>query len=232
MPLQGNMIVIDSQEAKLPAYVSKPSNTNGKPPGIVIIHDWRGLGNFIKTVADRFASLGYVTIAPDLYLGAFANNPEEARKLSSGLGPESSKKFLDSVTVYLRALDIAKIGITGFCFGGSLAFSQVCESRDISAGVIYYATKIPSEEQLNKVTAPLLIIYGDKDQAVEPEEARQLEQKLKTLGKDAKLLMYPGAPHAFFNEENKESYRADAAKDSWQKTIEFFNGRLLQDWAS
>jgi carboxymethylenebutenolidase len=171
-----------------------------------------------------------VTVAPDLYLGALPSNPEEARKLSSAVTTQSSKKLLDSVVIYLRALDISKIGITGFCFGGTHAFNFACESKDLSAAVIYYATRLPGEEMLQKISLPVLMIYGDQDQNVGPDDARKLENELKAMGKDAELLLYPGCPHAFFNEENKQNYRPEAAKDSWEKTVRFFNSRMLQDW--
>lgn len=230
MPIHGDMVVIDSQGVQLPAYVSKPGDVKNGGPGVMIIHDWWGLGSYVKAVADRLASAGYVAIAPDLYIGKFAANPDEARKLSSGVTPEVAKKLLDSTDTYLRALDIAKIGITGFCFGGTLAFSYVCESKEIKAGVIYYATNLPAENLLRNITAPLMIIYGEDDHTVNPNQAKDLETKLKTMGKDARLVLYPGAPHAFFNDENKQNYRPDAAKDAWAKTLEFFNGRLIQDW--
>jgi len=230
MPFQGSMVVIDLQEVKLPAYVKKPAKASNKTPGIILVHDWMGLGNFTKTVADRYAAQGYVTIAPDLYLGSLPNNPDEARKLSSAVTAPVSKKVLDGTVVYLKALDTTKVGITGFCFGGTQTFDHICDSKELSAGVIYYATRLPGQTQLQNISAPLLIIYGDQDQHVSPEEAKQLESTLKVMGKDAKLLLYPGCPHAFFNEENKENYRAEAAKDAWEKTMEFFKGRLLSDW--
>lgn len=225
------MIVIDSQEVKLPAYVNKPDSIKGKSVGVIVLHDWWGLGNRTKKLADQYSSLGYVAIAPDLYLGSLPKTPEEARKLSSGVSLQSSKKLIDSTVVYLKALDVGKIGINGFSLGGTLAFNYLCESKEIAAAAIYYAGNIPAEDRLRNISTPLLIIYGDQDQSVEPEDARQLEQTLKILGKDAKLLLYKG-PHLFFNEEDKQNYRADAAKDAWEKTVEFLNGRLIQDWQS
>ncbi len=229
MPLKGTMVIIDLPEAKLPAYVSKPEKAGNKS-GVILVHDWMGLGNFSKIVADRYASLGFATIAPDLYLGTLPNNPDEARKLSSAVSTQLSKKLLEGTLMYLRALDVSKVGITGFCFGGTHSFNQVCESRDISAGVIYYATRLPSEEELKKISAPLLIIYGDQDGNVSMNKVRQLESSLKVLGKDAKVLVYPGCPHAFFNEASEENFRPDAAKDAWERTTQFFTGRLLSDW--
>ena len=173
------MVVIDLQEVKLPAYVTKPAKASNKTPGIILVHDWMGLGNFTKTVADRYAAQGYVTIAPDLYLGSLPNNPDEARKLSSAVTAPVSKKVLDGTVVYLKALDTTKVGITGFCFGGTQTFDHICDSKELSAGVIYYATRLPGQAQLQNIAAPLLIIYGDQDQHVSPEEAKQLESTLK-----------------------------------------------------
>ena len=226
------MAVIDSQEAKLPVYVSKPTETKSGMPGVIIIHDWWGLGNYVRETADQFASSGYVAIAPDLYSGKYAKDPDEARELSSAIDPAVAKKLLDITDVYLRALDVSRVGITGFCFGGTLAFQYLCDSREIKAAVIFYASNLPSDDRLKEITAPLLIIYGDKDRSVPLERVQQLEQTLKTLGKDARLLIYPDAPHAFFNNDSKQNYRSDAAKDAWEKTVEFFNERLLQDWIS
>ena len=222
--------MIDSQDGKFPAYVIKPSEVSSKTPGVIIIHEWWGLVPHVKEIADRYASLGYVAIAPDLYAGAPAANPDDARRLAMSVTPQNSKKMLDSTGLYLKALDLSRIGITGFCFGGTHALNYVCESNEVAAGAIYYATRLPTDEQLAKVSAPLLLIYGDQDHSIKPEQARKLEQTLKSLGKDAQLLMYEGAPHAFSNETNKQNYRPEAAKDAWEKTIQFFNTHLMRDW--
>jgi carboxymethylenebutenolidase len=207
---------------KLAAYLSRPE-TAEKRPCVIVIHEWWGLVPHIKDVADRYASQGYVTIAPDLYGGAVTTNREEAAKLSSSVSQQSSTLMIKETLQYLERSNFAKsnrIGITGFCFGGTHSFHFACTSDKIEAGVIYYATRIPSEELLSKASAPLLIIYGDQDHSVKPEQARQLESTLKRLGKQAELLMYPGCPHAFFNDENPQSYRREAAKDALEKSNE------------
>jgi carboxymethylenebutenolidase len=227
----GNMVIIDSQYGQLPAYLSRPADESEKTPSIVIVHEWLGLVPHIKNVADRYASRGYLALAPDLYHGKIASNPDEARKLTMSVTTEDSTKELTTAVNYLRAASRAKegkIGITGFCFGGTHALNFVCESPEISAGAIYYASRLPSDEQLSRISAPLLIIYGDQDQSVKPEQARQLEATLRRLGKDAQLLMYEGAPHAFFNDEHKQTYRPEASKDAWEKTLLFLDANLRQ----
>jgi carboxymethylenebutenolidase len=226
---QGSMIMIDSQDGKVPAYVNKPTEVSNKTPGVIIIHEWWGLDPHTKGVADKYASQGYVAIAPDLYVGASTRNPDEARKLSASVTTQNSKKMIDSTVVYLKALDLSRVGISGYCFGGTHAFNYVCESKEVSAGVIYYASRLPSDEQLAKISVPLLLIYGNQDHSVNPAQARQLELTLKTLGKNVQLLLYEGAPHAFANENNKQAYRPEATKDSWDKTVLFFNTHLLLD---
>ena len=95
MSLQGSMIMIDSQDGKVPAYVNKPANVSNKTPGVIIIHEWWGLVPHVKGIADKYAEQGYVAIAPDLYAGVSASNPDEARKLSMSITTQNSKKMID-----------------------------------------------------------------------------------------------------------------------------------------
>ena len=88
--------------------------------------------------------------------------PRKLRKLATGTTTQNSKKLLDGATLYLKALGLSRIGLTGYCFGGTHAFSYICETKDINAAAIYYASRIPSDEQLAKISAPLLIIFGDQ----------------------------------------------------------------------
>ncbi len=220
-------VTIDSIHGGKPigAYLSRP-DTPGNGPALIVIHEWWGLVPHIKDVADRYASQGYVTVAPDLYGGAVGTSPEEASKLSSSVTPEISKKMLDSVVSYLSSVKFVnpeRIGITGFCFGGTHSFNYLCESDRIAAGVLFYATQpVRAEEKLAKITAPVLIIYGDQDYRVKQEVAREIEGKLKRLGKNAQLVIYPGCGHAFFNDQNKQAYRPEASRDAWEKTLAFF----------
>jgi carboxymethylenebutenolidase len=213
----------------VPAYVSRPSSPTSSP-AMIVIHEWWGLTPHIKDIANRFATRGYYAIAPDLYRGRLASTPEEAGKLAASVGTETSKSILDSIVHHLgtqKTVDARKIGIIGYCFGGTHAFNYVCESERISAGVLFYATKpVTEESKLAKIQAPLLIIYGDQDQRVNPETARQIEATLRKLGKNVELKLYPGCGHAFFNDQNLHGYKPDAAKDAWEKTLSFLQKYL------
>lgn len=228
--VQESVSVSSLQAGKpIPAYVSRPSAPTSAP-AVILIHEWWGLVPHTKDIANRFAARGYYAIAPDLYGGSVASTPEEAGKLSASVRPEASKSMLDSVVHHLstqRTVDSRKIGIIGFCFGGTHAFNYVCESQRISAGVLFYATKpVTEESKLAKVQAPLLIIYGDQDQRVSTETARQIEATLRKLGKNVELKIYPGCGHAFFNDQNAHGYKPEAAKDAWEKTLSFYQKYL------
>ncbi len=223
---KGEMIQIGGG---LPAYLSRPEQAS-KRPGVIIIHEWLGLVPHIKDVADRYAAQGYVALAPDLYGGKVANDPDTAMKLSSSVSTQASAEMIGRALDYLKNSEYTiqdKIGITGFCFGGTHSFNFACVAENrIAAAVPYYATRLPSDELLSKICVPLLMIYGDEDHSIKQDQARKLESTLKSLGKNAQLLLYPGCPHAFFNDQNPQNYRPAAAKDAWQKTLDFFRTHL------
>ncbi len=230
MSSKNSMITIPTEGKQIPAYLSYQTDSSmTKRPGIIIIHEWWGLVPHIKDVAERYARKGYVALAPDLFNGVSATNSDKAMELSSSVSVDASAKTIKSALDHLRDSGLVgenRIGITGFCFGGTHAFNFVCESKDIAAGAIYYASRLPSNEKLRQITAPLLIIYGDQDRSVKPEQALELEEKLKKMGKDARLLSYPGCPHAFFNDQAPQTYRPEAARDAWEKTLAFFRAHL------
>lgn len=218
------------KDGKLSGYLSQPASASNKTPAVIIIHEWWGLSPHIKDVADRYTKQGFVALAPDLFGGKVTTNPDVAMQLSSGTTTQSSAMIMGEALEYLKKSGFVasdKIGITGFCFGGTHAFNFACVAGGkIAAAAPYYATRLPSEEMLAKITAPLLIIYGEEDHSVKPDQARKLEATLKQMGKNVQLLLYPGCPHAFFNDQNPRSYRPEAAKDAWQKTIAFFKANL------
>ncbi|MGI0090637.1 MAG: dienelactone hydrolase family protein [Nitrososphaerales archaeon] len=226
--LSRHTIIVESTK-RIPVYLSRPTVPD-KKPGLILLHEWWGLNQHIKDIADRFASLGYVIAAPSLYAGTVANDVEEARKLSASITKQLSAQMIQAVFDYMEMSEFVnhrRIGIVGYCFGGTHAFNYACESTDrISAAAIFYASKLQDETRLAKITAPSIIIYGDNDQTVNIEQVRELEATLKKLKKNAQVIIYPDAPHAFCNDTNPQRYRPEAAKDAWEKTVAFFEANL------
>jgi carboxymethylenebutenolidase len=210
---------------KLSVYLSRPNDTVPRS-AMIVIHEWWGLSPHMKDVTDRFASLGYVALAPDLFRGVTTTIREEAMKLSASMNMNDSAEIIGRALDYLKQTDFVnpdRIGLTGFCFGGMHEFNFICVSPGIKAAAIYYPSRIPSKDLLAKIRAPLLIIYGDQDASI--KAAYELEGTLKRLDKEAKLVVYPGCGHAFFN-DTWQNYKPEAALDAWKKTTTFFASHL------
>ena len=225
--LSKHTVSIESEGRKVPIYLSRPTIPD-KRPVIIILHEWWGLNDHVRGIADRYASLGYVAAAPDLYGGVIAKDRAEAAKLAESVSTDLSTKILKSVLDYISIREFtnqSKIGLHGFCFGGTHAFNFVCESKKIAAAVIFYAGVLPPKEKLSNIVSPLLIVYGDKDHSVKPDQVHELETTLKKLKKNAQVELYPDASHAFANETGP-NYNEAAAKKAWQETEKFFGTYL------
>jgi carboxymethylenebutenolidase len=215
-----------NESGKLFGYLSRPSNATPPRPAIIIIHEWWGLTPHMKDVSDRYASLGYVVLAPDLFGGVTTTVREEAMNLSASVSMQESAEKIGSAMSYLKQSSFVKpdqIGILGFCFGGMHEFHFLCVSSGITVAAIYYPSRVPSDDLLAKITMPLLLIYGDQDYSI--KSAYEVEATLRRLQKNAELLVYPGAGHAFFN-DTWQNYKQEAAKDAWKKTTAFFASHI------
>ena len=224
--MAGQMIEFPSNGRQTPGYLARPAAGSG--PGLVVIQEWWGLVGHIKDVADRFAEQGYVALAPDLYYGKTASEPDEAGKLMMSLQMDKAARDLSGAVDYLRGLDDVtpkKVGSVGYCLGGGLSlFLATVAPTD--ACVIYYGVLPGVQPDLSKVQCPILGHYAEHDDFASPEMARALEQQLKALGKQVEFHIYPGTSHAFFNDDRPEIYNAEAAKLSWDRTLAFFSANL------
>ena len=215
--------------------VSFPSNGHtcegylaGKGPAIVVIQEWWGLVPQIEGVVERFAKEGFLAIAPDLYHGKTTKSPDEAQRLLMELDAERAEREIAGAGEYQMKrpeCTSKKYGVVGFCAGGGLAQFTAAREANVGAAVSFYGGFRKAVIDWPHLAAPLLLIYGENDKGVSAEQGRQLEQKLKQLGKTVELKIYPGADHAFFNETGK-NYRKDAAEDAWKRTIAFFKSNL------
>jgi len=202
----------------------------GNGPGVVVIQEWWGLVPHIEDLVERFAGAGFAAIAPDLYHGKTTKSPDEATKMLMELDVERAGKEISGAGAYLLGrpeCTSPKYGVVGFCMGGALAqYAATVDPEHVGAAVSFYGgfKKVPT--QWEKLSAPLLLIYGENDKGVPAEQGRELEQKLRGMGKEVELVIEPNADHAFFNDTRPEVYNEDAAADAWKRTLDLFRRTL------
>jgi carboxymethylenebutenolidase len=219
-----------ARKAALSAFLCRPNQAE-RLPGLILIQEWWGLTDHIKEIARRLAKEGYAVLAPDLYsrLGNIVTkNGAEAAKLMRGLSSDQTLSDLIVSLDYLKghsSLNPDKIGVIGFCMGGSYALRLACRAEELRGAVAFYG-EIPADAELQELSAPLLFIWGEEDGWIQKEEVQRLKEGLKKYKKAGEVKTYPGAPHAFFNDTRREVFQPDAAKDAWKRTLAFFNRTL------
>ncbi|MGI8785336.1 MAG: dienelactone hydrolase family protein [Acidobacteriota bacterium] len=198
-------------------------------PAVIVIQEWWGLVPHIKRVADRLATEGFVALAPDLYHGKTTTSPDEAGKLMMSLRVDEAEKDLRGAIRFALGHSQTsgkKVGTVGFCMGGALSLFAASKNADVGACVVFYGGHPNVEPDLANLQAPVLGLYAEKDTFVTPASVRDLEQRLKGLGKKVDFHIYPGVDHAFFNDERPGVYDPKAAADAWKRTLEFFRTEL------
>ena len=212
------------------AFLARPS-APGSFPAVLVIHEWWGLNDHIKDIAQRFAREGFAALAPDLYsrLGyKVTKDPNEAAKLMDLLSSQAALRDLNAATQYLKAqpfIDPLRIGIVGFCMGGTITLTMAGHNSDLKAAVPFYG-KVPPIETLDYLLCPVLYHYGAKDGWVTRQEVERLKEGLEKFGKPGAVQIYPEAGHAFFNDTRPEAYRPQDAQLAWQRSLAFFGEHL------
>jgi carboxymethylenebutenolidase len=209
-------------------YLAAPEEP-GPHRAVVVIQEWWGLNEHIKDVARRFADAGYVALAPDLFHGAVADEPDDARRLVMDLQiPEAAKEMAGAAAYLAGRDDVApkQVGAIGFCLGGSLALLLAATSPQIGAVASFYGGRQLTREEVSAITAPVLAIFGEADEGIPPERHAALDSLFNDMGLPHAIYVYPGAPHAFFNDARAHSYRPQAAQDAWVRTLAWFDAYL------
>jgi carboxymethylenebutenolidase len=241
-------MVLNSNGQSFPVYVEEPiSEIIG---GLIVIHEVWGLTDHIKDVARRFASEGYVVLAPDL-LGEIGMPPELIKSLQSDLfdpelrneaqpklrklmSPLSTPEFSTRTRVrvkrcfdYLADMDKVdmKVGVVGFCFGGTYSFSLAVDELRLKAAVPFYGHADFNVSQLKNIHCPIQAFYGGQDTRL-IEGLDDLTKNMQTAGVDFSAKVYPNCGHAFFNDTNRFSYNVAAAQDAWKLTNAFLKRNL------
>jgi len=210
------------------AYLATPRG-KGTFPGMVVIHEWWGLNDWVKGQADALAQQGYVSLAVDLYRGKVATEPMEAHELSRALPEDRAQRDLKAGFEYLRRLPQTRgkrLGVIGWCMGGGWSLTLAVNEPRLAACVIYYGRLLTEEAALRRITCPVLGVFGDNDRGIPVELVRAFESAMKRLGKRVEVHIFSGAGHAFANPNNRQGYNQQAAEKAWQITLRFLRQTL------
>ena len=206
-------------------YFVRPEK-EGKYPGVVMIHENRGLRPEIRTMADELAKEGYMVLAVDLYNGKVVETQEDARALSGSFDQAKGTENLRTAAKYLRDRGATKLASLGWCFGGRQSLALATSGEKLDATVVYYGGGMPTTtEALAPIKWPVLGVFGDKDQAIPVEKVKEFETSLNTLGIKNEIHIYPGVGHAFANPSGA-NYAPNETKDAWEKTVNFLKTNL------
>ena len=224
----GENVEFPSNGISAEGYLASPAEGTG--PGIVVIQEWWGLVPHIRDVCDRFAAEGFVALAPDLYRGETASEPDEAGKLMMAMKLDRAGKDMSGAVDFLKGRSIGSgIGVTGFCMGGGLALVLACQRPDLITAVAPFYGVIPwpeAQPEWAAMSAAVQGHYAEKDGFATPESVTELEQKLRGLGRDVEMFVYPNTEHAFFNDTRPEVYDPNAAQLAWERVVLFFRSHL------
>jgi carboxymethylenebutenolidase len=223
--MAGSMVTFPSNGATTSGYLATPPT--GPGPGILVLQEWWGLVPHIKRVCDRFAGEGFVALAPDMYHGKTASEPDEAGKLFMALNIARAEKDLRGAIAHLLAHSTTpKVGVVGFCMGGQLALFAATLNPAVGACVNFYGIHPNVTPDYTKLAGPVLGLFAEKDSFVSPAVARQVDAAIRAAGKSSEIHIYPGVDHAFFNDERPDVYNRAAAEDAWRRTLAFFRQHL------
>jgi len=209
------------------SYWARPSG-GGSLPGVVVIHENRGLSAYIQDVARRAAVEGFSALAPDLLTvaGGTPSDPDKARDMIGTLAPAQAVEEARSAISWLRSRPDSngKVGIIGFCWGGGVVGLVAEAESTLDAAVVFYGPTPPLDQVAN-IRAPLLLHYAGLDQRVDAG-VPDFRKALDAAGVKYELYMYDGVNHAFHNDTSAERYAPEAANLAWQRSIEFFKRHL------
>lgn len=222
-------VQIESDGTNFTGLLVQP-DSGGPYPGIVMIHEWWGLNDQVKSMADTLAGEGYVVLAVDLFNGNVATTIEGAQGNLRDNPNEKTIPKMQAAVKYLREMpgvDAAKIASLGWCYGGGQSF-QLGMNEELQAIVIYYGRISIDETDLAELTEPVLGIFGEEDTSIPVKDVREFERVLKEQGTSADIYVYEKAGHAFANPTNTQAFREEEAIDAWNKTLDFLKLNLQE----
>ncbi len=226
---EGKSVEIQGEGVKIKAYEARPQGVQAAP-GVIVIHENRGLVPYLRDVADALASAGYVAVAPDLLseeggTDAVVASGKDIPSILPDIPREGFVKDGSSVGRYLRdEARATRLGIIGFCFGGGITWRYATADPDLAAAVPFYGANPPLEAVPN-IEAAVYAVYGGEDERIN-QGIPAIQDALKKAGVTHDMKVYPGAPHAFHNHTNAERYRPEAAKQAWNDALAWLDKYL------
>jgi carboxymethylenebutenolidase len=212
---------------KVKALLARPAKAAGKIPGVLVVHENRGLNPYIEDVARRLGAEGYLALAPDglTSLGGYPGNDDDGRTMQAKLDREKMLEDFIAGAEYLQNNKdcTGKVGAVGFCFGGGICNALAVRIPTLAAAVPFYGSQ-PQAADVPKIQAPLLLQYAENDERIDAGWPAY-EQALKANGKKYEAYFYPGTNHGFHNDTTPR-YDEAAAKLAWQRTLTFFKEHL------
>jgi carboxymethylenebutenolidase len=234
--IEAGEVKITVADGQIPAYRALPKGA-GPFPVVLVVQEIFGVHEHIKDICRRFAKLGYLAVAPELYARqgdvSKTNNIQEIIKVVSKVPDSQVMTDLDAAVAWAKATgkaDTAKLGITGFCWGGRIVWLYAAHNPDLKAGVAWYGRLAGQSNDLQpkypldiaaSIKAPILGLYGEADQGIPVASVETMREALKAAGKPSEIVLYPDTPHAFFA-DYRPSYRKDKADDGWKRLLEWF----------
>lgn len=226
--LEAQDITYAGSTGDMKGYLVTPKDATGKLPGVIVIHENRGLNPHIRDVARRMALEGFVALAPDFLSpsGGTPTDEDKARQMFSTLDMAATVKNAEATRAFLAGHDKVngKVGAIGFCWGGGMVNRMAVASPELGAGVAYYGSQVAAEE-VPAIKAPLMLHYGGLDERINagiPAYKAALEANNKTF----ELFIYEGVNHAFNNDTSSARYDKAAADLAWSRTVEFLKKNL------
>jgi carboxymethylenebutenolidase len=235
--LEAGEVKIPVADGQIPAYRAMPA-TGGPFPTVLVVQEIFGVHEHIKDICRRFAKLGYVAVATELYarqgdVSKIKDIGEVISKVVSKVPDAQVLSDLDATVAWIKDQskgNTAKLGITGYCWGGRIVWLYAAHNPDLKAGVAWYGRLVGKPDELHpknpidlvsSLHAPVLGLYGEADHGIPLASIEQMRAALKEAGKSAEIIVYPDTPHAFFA-DYRPSYRKEPAMDGWKRLLAWF----------
>ncbi|MBA3807798.1 MAG: dienelactone hydrolase family protein [Solirubrobacterales bacterium] len=221
-------IEFPTSAGRSPGYLAVPAEERG--PATIVMQEWWGLDEHIRSICDRLAAEGFYALAPDLFRGETTTEPSEAEQKMMALSMDQAEKDMCGAAAYLRSqpgVEGQGVGSVGFCLGGGLSVWAAAKCPEIAAAVTYYYVMPHGKPDFSTIKGPVLGHFGTADEFVSKDAAEGLEAELRDAGVEVSFHYYEGAGHAFFNDTNRlGTYDKALADLSWERTVGFLRSAL------